>query len=116
MHEALHPHIERFRSKVYTLGEEDIFMSSPESKSTPSAAPATVRDRVQTVIAWMRPVIQSDGGDIELLDVTPEGVASIRFHGACVGCPSSTNTLKSGIERNIREKVPEITRVEAVNG
>jgi Fe-S cluster biogenesis protein NfuA len=85
------------------------------ANSSTSAAPS-LRDRVQVVITWMRPVIQSDGGDIELLDVTPEGVASIRFHGACVGCPSSTNTLKSGIERNIREKVPEITRVEAVNG
>jgi Fe-S cluster biogenesis protein NfuA len=104
--------IERRRIAEYTFVEEDLFMSSPESKT----ATPTVRDRVQTVIAWMRPVIQSDGGDIELLDVTPEGVASIRFHGACVGCPSSTNTLKSGIERNIREKVPEITRVEAVNG
>ena len=105
--------IERRGTTVYTFGEEDIFMSSPDSKSTPAP---TVRDRVQTVIAWMRPVIQGDGGDIELLDITPEGVASIRFHGACVGCPSLTNTLKSGIERNIREKVPEITRVEAVNG
>src|SRR5262245_51293887 len=100
-----HATFERCPPKVYTLGEEEIFISSPDSKTAEKTP--TVRDRVQTVIAWMRPVIQSDGGDIELLDVTPEGVASIRFHGACVGCPSSTNTLKSGIERNIREKVPE---------
>lgn len=76
---------------------------------------ATLRDRVLNVINWMRPIIQSDGGDIELVDVSDSGVVSVRFHGACVGCPSSAMTLKAGIERNIREKVPEVVRVEAVN-
>lgn len=86
------------------------------NQAQPNTAPSqTLRDRVQNVINWMRPIIQSDGGDIELVDVTLEGVASIRFHGACVGCPSSNMTLKAGIERNIREKVPEIQRVDAVN-
>jgi Fe-S cluster biogenesis protein NfuA len=86
------------------------------TQTNPQTPAQPLRERVQSVINWMRPIIQSDGGDIELIDVTPEGVASIRFHGACVGCPSSQMTLKSGIERNLREKVPEIKSVEAVNG
>jgi len=75
----------------------------------------TLRERVEHVINWMRPIIQSDGGDIELVEVTDAGLVSIRFHGACVGCPSSSATLKLGIERNLREKVPEITQVISVS-
>ena len=75
----------------------------------------TVRERVEAVINWVRPIIQSDGGDIELVDVSADGVVQVRFHGACIGCPSSTNTLQEGIERNLKEKVPEVLRVIAVN-
>ncbi|HVT81093.1 MAG TPA: NifU family protein [Phycisphaerae bacterium] len=75
-----------------------------------------MKDRVQSVINWLRPIIQSDGGDLELVDVTPENIVRVRFHGACVGCPSSTNTLQNGIERNIREKVPEVSQVVSVEG
>jgi Fe-S cluster biogenesis protein NfuA len=83
----------------------------------PPAAPAgSIKDRVQSVINWLRPIIQSDGGDLELVDVTPENIVRVRFHGACVGCPSSTNTLQNGIERNIREKVPEVSQVVSVEG
>ncbi len=73
--------------------------------------PQSVRDRVQGVINLIRPAVQADGGDIELVDVTAEGVVQIRFHGACHGCPSSSLTLQMGIERNLREKVPEVTSV-----
>jgi Fe-S cluster biogenesis protein NfuA len=72
---------------------------------------SSVRDRVQGVINLIRPAVQADGGDIELVDVKDDGVVQIRFHGACHGCPSSTMTLQMGIERNLREKVPEITAV-----
>ena len=72
---------------------------------------ASVRDRVQGVINLIRPAVQADGGDIELVDVSDAGVVQIRFHGACHGCPSSTMTLQHGIERNLREKVPEVTQV-----
>ena len=71
----------------------------------------TVREKVQGVINLIRPAVQADGGDIELVDVKDDGVVQIRFHGACHGCPSSTMTLQMGIERNLREKVPEITSV-----
>jgi Fe-S cluster biogenesis protein NfuA len=70
-----------------------------------------IRERVQNVINLIRPAVQADGGDIELVDVKPDGMVHIRFHGACHGCPSSTMTLQMGIERNLREKVPEVTGV-----
>ena len=73
-----------------------------------------MRDKVQGVINLIRPAVQADGGDIEIVDVTGEGVVQIRFHGACHGCPSSTMTLQNGIERNLREKIPEITSVVPV--
>jgi len=73
-----------------------------------------MRDRVQGVLDLIRPAIQADGGDIELVNVTPDRVVQIRFHGACNGCPSSTMTLQDGIERNLREKIPEITSVVPV--
>lgn len=70
-----------------------------------------LREKVQGVIDLIRPAVQADGGDIELVDVSDAGVVQIRFHGACHGCPSSTMTLQMGIERNVRESVPEVTRV-----
>ena len=73
-----------------------------------------LRERVQSVINLIRPAVQADGGDIELVDVLDGGVVQIRFHGACHGCPSSTMTLQMGIERNLREKVPEVTQVVPV--
>ena len=75
---------------------------------------AGVRERVQNVINLIRPAVQADGGDSELVDVTGAGVVQIRFHGACHGCPSSTMTLHMGIERNLRERVPEVTQVVPV--
>ena len=80
-----------------------------------SASPAdTVYERVEQVINRIRPAVQSDGGDLELVDVTGEGVVKIRLHGACVGCPSSSMTLQMGVERNVRERVPEVVAVEQV--
>ncbi len=85
---------------------------SPEAlMSTTLETPVPLKEKVQTVINLIRPAVQADGGDIELVDVDPEGVVHIRFHGACHGCPSSTMTLQMGIERNLREKVPEVTKV-----
>jgi Fe-S cluster biogenesis protein NfuA len=59
-------------------------------------------------------MIQSDGGDVELVDVNDEGVVQVRFHGACVGCKAAGMTLSQGIERNLRAEVPEVTRVVLV--
>ncbi len=75
----------------------------------------TLRDRVEHVLAQIRPSIQADGGDLELVEVTPAGVVRIRLHGACVGCPSSHLTLQMGIERNLAAYVPEVRQVETVD-
>lgn len=81
---------------------------------TPTETPNTLFDQVAKVIALIRPAVQSDGGDLELVEVTDEGVVRVRLHGACVGCPSSSITLKMGIERNLRAHVPGVTSVEAI--
>ena len=72
-----------------------------------------MKDRVEQVINRIRPAVQMDGGDIELVDVV-DGVVKLRLVGSCSGCPSSTMTLQMGIERAIRAEVPEITGVEAI--
>ncbi len=74
----------------------------------------TLHARVEEVVDLIRPAIQSDGGDVELVDVTDDGVVHIRFHGACVGCPSANMTLQMGLERNIKARVPEVTSVVPV--
>lgn len=81
----------------------------------PSQDSLTIYQRVEQVIERIRPAVQSDGGDLELVNVTDEGVVQVRLHGACIGCPSSGMTLHMGIERNVREKVPEVTAVEQVS-
>lgn len=82
-----------------------------------SADPAhrAVHDKVERVLNLIRPAVQSDGGDLELVEITPEGIVRIRLHGACVGCPSSSMTLQVGIERNLRAHVPEVRGVESVS-
>ena len=84
-------------------------MQAAKTDAQPQVAP--VRERVQAVLNLIRPAVQADGGDIELVDVKEDGLVQIRFHGACHGCPSSPLTLQHGIERNLREKVPEVTQV-----
>ena len=80
-----------------------------------SPSQPNLRARVEEVLAMIRPAVQADGGDIELVDILPEGIVQLRFLGACTSCPSSSMTLKMGIERSVCEKVPEIKQVVAVN-
>ena len=70
-------------------------------------------DRVQQVLDTIRPAVQTDGGDIELVDIV-DGVVQIRLAGSCVGCMYSMMTLQAGIERTLREQVPEVKAVEAL--
>jgi Fe-S cluster biogenesis protein NfuA len=72
-----------------------------------------MRERVEKALARIRPALQADGGDVELMDVK-EGVVKLRLTGACGGCPMSTMTLRHGIERVIKEQVPEVKEVVAV--
>jgi Fe-S cluster biogenesis protein NfuA len=74
----------------------------------------SLHDRVTRIIEMIRPAVQADGGDVELVEITPEKRVKIRLHGACVGCPSASITLQLGIERNLREYAPEVTGVEAI--
>jgi len=72
------------------------------------------RDRVADIIKQLRPAVQSDGGDIELIDVSTSGVVQVRLHGACIGCPSAAETLKLGVESSLKDSIPEITEVICV--
>ncbi len=88
-------------------------MDETARTTTQDSAPSVFK-RVAAIIERIRPAVQDDGGDLELVEVTKEGVVRVRLHGACVGCPSSQMTLQLGIERNLKEKVPEVTAVEQV--
>ena len=71
------------------------------------------REQVDQVLEKIRPSLQADGGDVELVDVE-DGVVKVRLQGACCGCPMSQMTLKNGIEKILKEEIPEIKSVEPV--
>lgn len=73
-----------------------------------------MKERVEKALDAIRPVLQADGGDVELVDLTEDGVVTVRLTGTCSGCPEAKITLQMGIEQKIREEVPEITGVVAV--
>lgn len=73
----------------------------------------TIKERVEKALEELRPRLQADGGDIELLEVD-HGVVKVKMKGACAGCPMSTMTLKMGVEQYLKKKIPEIARVEAL--
>ncbi len=74
----------------------------------------SLKDQVADIIRQLRPAVQSDGGDIELIDVTADGVVQVRLHGACIGCPSAAVTLKLGVEQSLKENIPEVREVVCV--
>lgn len=73
-----------------------------------------MREKVEAVLEKIRPSLQADGGNVELIDVTPDGIVKVKLQGACSGCPMSQMTLKMGIERLIKKEVPEVKEVIAV--
>ena len=72
-----------------------------------------MQEKVEKALVKVRSFLQADGGDVELVEVTEEGVVRVRLTGACGGCPMASMTLKTGIEKILKEEVPEVTRVEA---
>ena len=72
-----------------------------------------MKEKIEAVLAQIRPSLQTDGGDVELVD-TNDGVVRLKLKGACAGCPMATMTLRNGIERILKEKVPEVKEVIAV--
>jgi Fe-S cluster biogenesis protein NfuA len=73
-----------------------------------------MKEKVQKAIDTIRPSLQADGGDVELVDVSADGVVKVKLTGACSGCPMSQMTLKMGIEKIIKKEVPEIKEVISV--
>ena len=73
-----------------------------------------MKQRVEDALSKIRPALQRDGGDVELVEVDPKGIVKVRLTGACGGCPMSIITLKQGIEKIVKQEVPEIKEVVAV--
>ncbi|WP_078716045.1 NifU family protein [Paucidesulfovibrio gracilis] len=73
-----------------------------------------MKEKVESALEKIRPVLQNDGGNVELVEVTDDGIVKVRLQGACHGCPMSQMTLKHGIERVILKEIPEIKGVESV--
>ena len=74
----------------------------------------TIKERVTEVLDKVRPYLQSDGGDIELIEVTDDLEVKVKLKGACQGCPFSMQTLNAGVEQAVIKEVPEIKRVVSV--
>lgn len=72
-----------------------------------------MREKVEAALSRIKPALQADGGDVELVEVS-DGVVKVRLTGACAGCPMSTMTLRMGIERVLKEQIPDIKEVVAV--
>ena len=73
-----------------------------------------LREQVQTALDEIKPALEADGGDVELVDVSDQGVVKVRLTGACRGCPMGMQTLKLGIETHLKKKVPEVSEVIGV--
>lgn len=74
-----------------------------------------MKDKVQAVLEEIRPSLQADGGDVELVDIGEDGVVQVKLKGACGTCPFALMTLKGGIERILKQEIPEVKEVKAVD-
>jgi Fe-S cluster biogenesis protein NfuA len=73
-----------------------------------------MKEKVEAALSKIRPALQADGGDVELVEITADGIVKVRLKGACMGCPMSQITLKAGIERQLKSEIPEIKEVISV--
>ena len=73
-----------------------------------------LKESVQKALNEIKPALKADGGDVELVDVTEDGIVKVKLTGRCNGCPMSQMTLKMGVERALKQQVPEVKRVENV--
>lgn len=71
-----------------------------------------MKEQVETALDKIRPMLQADGGNVELVDVK-DGIVTVRLQGACAGCPMSQMTLKNGIEKMLKQEIPEVKSVES---
>ena len=90
-------------------------MSGKDGQMTDNPMPhSELTARVQQALEELRPYLQNDGGDVELVAVEDGGVVQVRFHGACAGCPHAQMTLSNGIQRSLQQKISEVTEVRLV--
>ena len=73
-----------------------------------------LKEKVEAALERIRPVLQADGGDVELVEVGEDGIVKVRLKGACAGCPMSQMTLKQGIESTLKQEIPEVKEVISV--
>jgi Fe-S cluster biogenesis protein NfuA len=73
-----------------------------------------MKEQVSEVLDQIRPALQADGGDVELVDVTDDGIVKVKLTGACHGCPMAQMTLSQGIEQHLKNSIPQVKAVEAV--
>ena len=73
-----------------------------------------MKEKVKQALDMIRPALQKDGGDVELVEITDDGVVKVQLQGACKGCPMSQMTLKMGIEKVLKQHIPEVQKVESV--
>jgi Fe-S cluster biogenesis protein NfuA len=73
-----------------------------------------MKEKVETLLNDVRPKLQADGGDVELIEISDDGIVKVKLLGACNGCPMAHMTLKMGIERYLKEKMPEVQEVISV--
>ncbi len=76
---------------------------------------SSLEHRVQEALNKIRPYLEADGGDISLVEITPENLVKVELHGTCVGCSMSMMTMKAGVEQSVKSVAPEITGVVAIN-
>jgi len=74
----------------------------------------TIKERVEAALEKIRPALQTDGGNVELVEVTPDGIVKVKLTGACYGCPMSQMTLKMGIGRVLKKEIPEVKDIVEV--
>ncbi|MBX3372679.1 MAG: NifU family protein [Phycisphaeraceae bacterium] len=101
----------RPRAAVPTAGGSTV--AGPARLAVATGGSAGLAARVEAVLELVRPAIRDDGGDVELVEICADGAVIVRFLGACVRCPSSDQTLRNGIERQLRERIPEVSSVRA---
>jgi len=90
------------------------FVQNAEQKKTNLKRRLKLRKKVEIALNKIKPSLKADGGNVSLVDVTKDGIVKVRLTGACAGCPMSQMTLKMGIERILKEEVPEVKKVIAV--
>jgi Fe-S cluster biogenesis protein NfuA len=77
--------------------------------------PTIHKEVVENVLNQLRPYLQIDGGDVELVDITEDNIVKVRLLGACYGCPLNLMTLRAGIERALMKEIPEMKRLESIS-